>query len=729
MAKLFFIPGIIALLLFSCSQDLPTQTIPPTGPIVFSEEKIPLDGNEFIYQQNMGFNWEKNVPISWKIHTLTGELPDGLAADDDGWLWFRKPGTDTSLPLEEPGEHRTIWTSQSNLSFSFSSTDGRIQNLVTRVEARVKEIDGSVTEHASPFKSDRLIGSHITVPFTNGADTSTGIEFILNEVIGDIFVEGLYADHFMFRLNILDSDLQVVSAGEWHSSLESPDLRKVILNDTTDPAITPNDQGTFTQFESYVVSRQGTEEATHQTVYFHAQTGFKPRALIYPQFLAALGQYHYGGMDNNNPSQFYECIPPQNGHFNLHLWEGDYGYEAINSPDFKLHLQWGYHGQYGRIASSGAIIITDDPYDIEMNYCIDHNTDVNYGSRVIAFDLRLDGAPFPALDQFFDPQLVYHTDGTLWLRVQNINANSRHCILEDLSDGNHQFEVCAVDLQNVHSDPATIIVNLVPYVPEDSRSGILVVDDDSNHGNYSPDAVVDAFYANVVPGSWGDVQSFELDFFEDITNVSLVLMQNFRAVIWHSDNPSSNGYLALNHPALEIYLSNQGNLLVSHTSQLAQNLWQLALTAPEFLSNRLGLQGTQDYGILSNSLASNPFFIRAIGLQGIADIDLNHSTSFNPLVNLIQGLSTVTYFNPSSDMDFLYQFGCKPVDHPVYPPTQDQYDLYSSKYVGYKYSQNGATVVLLGFPLSYMEESDVATALQEILGDILDSKYAQGGIK
>jgi len=206
-------------------------------------------------------------------------------------------------------------------------------------------------------------------------------------------------------------------------------------------------------------------------------------------------------------------------------------------------------------------------------------------------------------------------------------------------------------------------------------------------------------------------------------------MQNFKAVIWHSDNPSSNGYLAFNHPALEIYLSNQGNLLVSHTSQLKPNLSALALTTPEFLSNRLGLQGNQDYDLLSSSLASNPFFISALGLQGIADIDLNYSASFNALVNLRQGLSTVTYFNPSSDLDFLYQFGCKPVDHPISPPTQDQYDLYSSKYVGYKYSQNGTTVVLLGFPLSYMEESDVATALQDILGDILDNRYVQGGVK
>jgi hypothetical protein len=66
----------------------------------------------------------------------------------------------------------------------------------------------------------------------------------------------------------------------------------------------------------------------------------------------------------------------------------------------------------------------------------------------------------------------------------------------------------------------------------------------------------------------------------------------------------------------------------------------------------------------------------------------------------------------------LYQFGCKPLTEP-YPPTQEQFDLYASKYVGYKFSQNGANFICLGFPLSYMEQSDAVTAMQELLADIL----------
>jgi len=38
--------------------------------------------------------------------------------------------------------------------------------------------------------------------------------------------------------------------------------------------------------------------------------------------------------------------------------------------------------------------------------------------------------------------------------------------------------------------------------------------------------------------------------------------------------------------------------------------------------------------------------------------------------------------------------------------------------VGIKHSQNGANAVLLGFPLSCMEQADAAQALQQLLASI-----------
>jgi hypothetical protein len=111
--------------------------------------------------------------------------------------------------------------------------------------------------------------------------------------------------------------------------------------------------------------------------------------------------------------------------------------------------------------------------------------------------------------------------------------------------------------------------------------------------------------------------------------------------------------------------------------------------------------------------------------MGLDDIPLNLSYPFNPMVNVRQGFSSLTLFDPSLNLDWLYAFGCKPVDHPTFPPTQEQYDLYSSKYVTYKYENNGSSVVVFGFPLSYMEQTPVANSLNTLFDDILGNSVAQ----
>jgi hypothetical protein len=119
------------------------------------------------------------------------------------------------------------------------------------------------------------------------------------------------------------------------------------------------------------------------------------------------------------------------------------------------------------------------------------------------------------------------------------------------------------------------------------------------------------------------------------------------------------------------------------------------------------------------SFSQNPFFVEALGLHGLEDIPLNLSDPFNTIVGSRQGLSSVTYFDASLNLDWLYAFGCKSPESPNYPPQQSDYDLYSSKYVGFRHSNNGGTVVVFGFPLSYMDQAATAQGLQAILNDLL----------
>ncbi|MDZ4182582.1 MAG: hypothetical protein U1B83_06880, partial [Candidatus Cloacimonadaceae bacterium] len=301
-----------------------------------------------------------------------------------------------------------------------------------------------------------------------------------------------------------------------------------------------------------------------------------------------------------------------------------------------------------------------------------------------------------------------------------------HHVFGNLSNGIHQMQVCAVDLQGAISDPVTVEINLLPYKPVSQRSGILVVDDSMHHNSYSPEAFVDSFYSAVVPGVWGEVAGFETN--AGTTSFSLVspgLMQNYSAVLWHSDNPSSSGSLVQSIDALELYLAGGGNLVLSGTNRLEYIFGQFSYHQ-DFLLNRFGIASLGQITALSHSVSSKAFFVNAIGQNGPGDIPLNLQTPFNSIVSLRQGLSLISYFDPDADLDFLYRFGCKAIDAP-YPPTQEEYDLYSEKYVAYKYSNAGAKVVVFGFPLSYMAQAEVATGLQSVFSDLLGGNFAKGG--
>ncbi|MDD2229371.1 MAG: hypothetical protein PHY48_08170 [Candidatus Cloacimonetes bacterium] len=713
---------LIALFLVSCGKQNPFAPAAQQTQeeISFSDQTIPLADGEFIYRQGIQIAPHAGSVYSYKISTLGSDLPDGIVTDEQGWIYFRVTGDESGKPLTETGTHRNIWTTQTLLSCDFISQEGKLTNLITKVELRERNKAGNIIELSSAFRSDRLISSRIVIPFfNNGVTTGTGMEFGLQENIGNIYVEGLYAHHFMYRLNILDGNQQVLSHGDWYSSLESQDMRKVALNATTTPAIIPNAANQFTQFESYVVSRQGVEEASRNTVYFKAASGNKPTALIYSETLVGLGQYHYTIDVNSHPQAYYEQISTSNENKNRALWLNDTGYEAINSQDFKLHLRWGHKGLYD----------SDNPMSILTNDCY-NESGVSYYSKVVAYDLRLDGAPFPTFSQFFEPVVVSHGDGSSWLRIKNMFDSCRHVLLSNLSNANHTFEVCAVDLQNVYSLPAQVIINLLPYKPVSQRNGILIVDDSKSNINYSPEQTVDSFYNAVMPSHWGEVSVFDTYSSTDqIIGISTPRLQNYQAVIWHSDNPATVGTLSNNIDPLDMYLANGGKLIVSGTNKLLSAFQELNFKAPNFLSNRLGIPNTTSYGQVGLSITNNPFFIQADGLNGLSDVNLNTTTSFNSIVNLRKGLGTIAYFNPDAGLNFIYKLGCKAVDFPTYPPTQEQYALYSSKYVGYKYSHLGSEVVVLGFPLSYMVQAEVSSALQSILGEMLGTNLAKGGSK
>lgn len=696
------------LILFSCESKNPLGVLENGAPrLGFSEEKINLDGGEFSYLQEIRVDAAQSASLqyAYRPQCLPGKILPGYQTDDQGWILF---GDD-------------IWTSQSKLNFTFNSDAGTITNLITEVAVKVKHLDGHIEDLFSAFKSNRILGSYLENQINPGDQLSAGIEFRLREAIGDVFVDGMYAGHFMYRINILNSDLVPITTGQWFSSIDSPDIRKVHLSGSTTPALAFNAPNTYTQFEYYVVSRLGVEQAEPGNIYFQVVDGFQPVAVIYPQTLAGFGSYHYS-LSPDLMMNYQALIPGDGQRYNRRLWEVDGVLSAINSDDFKLHLHWGYHGLY---YNKYPVMPLDDPLEGEETGIVLNSNGVNYGSSIQAFWLQLDGGAFPIADhQQMGNQIITDEQGT-WTRILNLNHGFRHAILEDLANGNHTFRVMAEDLQGVRSEPAQLVFNLVPYKAPEARSGVLVVDNDPHNSTLSPETTIDDFYQSVIPGFMGPVH--EIDF--GLTDVlPAPVLNNYRAVLIHADSPASNPLFYKMYEGMDFYLKNQGNLVISSTNRMKEALQSVASNAggAEFLEERLGIDNIQYLSTFSNSLAINPYLVSAEGLDSYPDIALNTATPFSAVIGSVQGLSCVTLFDPLLSGELIYGFGCKAVGEGEYSPSQDEFDLYSSKYVAYRYQNQESKVFLLGFPLSFMEQSDATLAFQHIFSDISGTSYAKG---
>ena len=705
MNRLLFLVFIVltAVSLTSCGQKNP---LAPENHedwrIDFYDEITEDYAQPSVYQQKITILGpaEESTLYAFKLCTITDE--QSISTDQDGWALF---GND-------------IWTSKNELSMQFDIDGGTLDNLISRVMVQVRSADGKIKVLDSAFKSQRLLGTLMETNFGEGNEIGLGAEFLLREQISNIYVEGNYADHFMYRINLLDGDLQPVQTGQWYSTIDLPDIRKVILNANTSPALTANDENSYSQFEVYVVNRNGMEQATPSSIYFRCQANHKPRAVIYKQSILGLGQYHYSLINTEYPEEYYQQFPFTGERYPRALWENGENLEAINSADFRLHLHWGYHGQYGFFSPSGELDISDDPFfSSEVNMVLDDATEDCYGSQITAFWLNLDAEPFPVQPGMLQSSVEFDDHGMRWLRVPNLGDASRHCVVSNLANGMHMFKLRVEDNQGVLSDVVSQTIRLQAFKPSSQRSGILIVDNSPASSSSSPEAVVDAFYNSVVPDTWGNVDEIEVGGYMD-PELRLTTMQNYLAVLVHSDNPQTGGAIYKMPDALDIYLDNGGTVLFSDTSRLYSKLLDLRYSG-NFLSNRFGIGNTSLVSALSMSFSQNPFFVEALGLHGLEDIPLNLSDPFNSIVGSRQGLSTVTYFDASLNLDWLYAFGCKSPESPNYPPQQSDYDLYSSKYVGFRHSNNGDNVVVFGFPLSYMDQAATAQGLQAILNDLL----------
>lgn len=730
-----FLLSVLITLSLGCDKRNPLKPLNPVeGKLTLTGEQLPLPGStDFTFRQTASWNenTEQGTLFAWRICTTDSILPNGMVTDADGWIYHYAAGADTQIPLSQPGTHRTIWTSTKSQSWEFNSQNQRLARIISKVDVKIKSADTISEVYTLPYRDDRIIASRIIAPFSYGATTGMGIHFRFQEHIQNIYVEGMYAHHFMYRLNIIDSGLNVLTHGEWYSTIDCENIRELLLTGNTTPALVANAADQFTQLEIYVVSRQGVEEDTHQTTHFAVATGFHPETLIYEQTLLALGQYHYALYQDWHQTPFPGLEYSETGYYPTALFNDNGANTVINSTDFRIQLTWGWHGQFALLQPNNNIIVTDDPTDQLCNFTMDETSDVVYFASIDYFDLRLDNQPFPADGYFSNHQVVQHSDGTSWLRIPNTGLTSQNVILNNLASGTHTFAVSAVDSQGIYDPtPVTYTFRLDNYIFPALRSGILIVDDDLNNNAFCPDATVDQIYQNMIPTTYGEVVQFDRSQsqYHDLWNrkIASTQLQHYKAIVYHDDYTIQTMNLPIDADAYSIYLANGGNMIISGGCNLYVCFQYLNLI-PALAMQISGETGIENYHYLSSSMINTPYFVSALSdVPLYPDVNLETETSFNNLINTRNGLGSVTYFDDMPQNEMLYLFGCKLPGTDNYSPTQEMYDQLNNKPMGFRHSNGSGRVAVFGFPLSYMQQVPMQTAMQQILWDVIYPSGTKG---
>ncbi|OQY39929.1 MAG: hypothetical protein B6226_00900 [Candidatus Cloacimonetes bacterium 4572_65] len=675
-----------------------------------------------------------------------------------GWVVHYQEGADENISLPN-SPSQTIWTNEKYAVINFPANDnGEPIVDINSVEVICIDNRGTISEEIytkffriTSLKPDCSLSTTKGDPDGGRVGTGINLQFRLLSSDEPLAVNTPYYYDFKVLKKAYTeddenySDDQILTETDWISTKELPSFDTFMLTRSTTPSISTDfdsdeeeaNQLTYTEViaRCYNLAEVRSEP---DTLRFAVKEGFHPETIIYSQKTYALGQYHYVDYADESDPEVYpfqdmEDPTPDRYATTLFVDSTDVN-TAINSNDLKIFTSWGYHGEYGQPPSgTGAYTITDNPHDKKINKLRDEDTGIDYYSEIVAYDIRLDGEAY----DFFALQdnIVLHEeeDGTTteWLRVyiNSVWDIAQQLELANLPSGDHVLQISAYDLQDQYDPtPAELRFNISDYTPSEERSGILVIDADIFTG--TTDADIDQFYQNVT-ADLGDVTFVNrvdiVDNSQFLTSTSACVLSTsdllkFKTIIYHDESPSAS-WLQQDYDAINIFLAEGGNMIISASLNLMGMNQKLTNRNLRLFERYFGVTYANDaVDAIGTNQASDAFFIGATPEGTLPAINLEIEETFSPIVNLRKGLGAIAFFtedgvNSEADFDVsvAYRYNSKAIDHPSFPPSQEQFDAYNGVPVALKRETVDNKCYIFGFPLSFMVESEVKGLLEEII--------------
>lgn len=699
--------------------------------------------------------------------------PNLLGTSREGWAYHYLPSADQTIPLDDPEADRTIWTSQKYAVINFPAADefGNPAPTISHFEVIAVDNRGDIVGESAwrRFRTSSPRPTCIldtTKGNPNGRDVGSGIRLKFTMHDSDPFILPVpYKFEFrMMKVNDASGAIIPGSETDWISSENEEKIDEFRLTANTNPPLIYDydENGTSLGTTTRIVARAtdmagavslapGAAPDSSAVITFKVKPGFRPRTLLYSRKILALGDNHYEdwGDDYNQEAVPFSLSGGRQRYATSLFRDPDGVFSTVYSENLKVYVRWGWWGEYEKQDGSGYPL--DDPYEKKVDVVLSEHSPsvpVNYYSEITHFHIRYDDAPFE-FPPF--PPSEYNTapdeNGKVWLRVPVSSPLLQSIVLtsDQLEPGRrHKFEVRCEDMQEKYSlEPAVLEFVVHPATQPANREGILIIDDDQNNAGVSPDDVVDAKYMNMVSGLGLNNDQIKVVKYgasgangtmadNRLRHISYGLLQGYKMVIYHSDNPTSDGNLLREIDAFSLYMQKGGNLVVSHTMKFSSIATAMSKSGQRTtLINHLGLPDRPQLEILGNSLLSNPFMVKAAGKMAFPDVNLQlvDPPSFSPIVEGRMGLSAVSYFPVNSNNvplhngEDLYTMQLKTVGQDAYSPTQTQYDALNGKTIGIRKvnpaSSLNSRAYLFTFPLSYMKDADTKAMITKIWNELL----------